>query len=100
MPNQSIFNLETKSKFKTLDQYVPVVARVHGASHPEFLEVRKVYDHIIEKMKASGDKKANLNEEFAQLREITNHYKVPGEVCESYEAVYHMLAEVDELYQV
>lgn len=99
MSNQSVFNQETRNQFKTLDQYVPVVARVHGASHPEFLEVRKYYDLIIEKMKVAGDQKPQLDEEFAQLREITHHYTVPEDVCESYEAVYQLLAEIDEAYQ-
>ena len=34
-----------------------------------------------------------LNAEFAQLREITKNYLVPDDVCESYEAVYRMLAD-------
>lgn len=99
MSNQTTFNQVKKSHFKTLNQYVPVVARVHGGSHPEFLEVHKLYDIIIMKTKEAGVRKPDLNEEFTKLREITQNYKVPSDVCESYEAVYHLLEEVDQAYQ-
>ena len=36
---------------------------------------------------------------FVKLREITDNYTVPGDVCESYEAVYNMLAELDKAYE-
>lgn len=93
------FNVVKEKYFKTLDQYVPIVAKVHGGSHPEFHEVRKVYDVIVKKTKEAGTEKPELKEDFAKLREITNNYSVPGDVCESYEAVYNMLSEVDKGYQ-
>ena len=40
----------------------------------------------------------DLSQEFARLREITGGYTVPGDVCETYEAVYNMLAELDRAY--
>ena len=46
----------------------------------------------------TGSVKTDLTEEFARLRVITDHYTVPSDVCESYEAVYRMLAELDEAY--
>lgn len=85
--------------YKTLEQYVPVVARVHGGNHAEFHEVHKLFDTINEKTKEAGENKPKLDEEFAKLREITNNYTVPVDVCESYEAVYNMLAEIDKAYQ-
>ena len=87
-----------KNYLKTLKQYVPVVDRVHGEHHPEFHEVRKLFDAIMEKAKEVGSNKPELNKEFAKLREITDNYTVPGDVCESYEAVYSMLAEIDKAY--
>ncbi len=88
-----------KNHFPKLEQYIPIVARVHGGSHPEFHEVRKIFDAINEKIKAAGTELPDLSEEFARLREITDNYKIPADVCESYEAVYNMLAEVDEAYR-
>ncbi len=100
MINNLTFNEAKKQHFQTLKKYVPVVARVHGAHHPEFHEVHELFDLIIEKTKEAGSSKPELNEEFAKLREITDNYTVPGDVCESYKAVYDMLAEVDKAYQI
>lgn len=92
------FSEAKKKHFKTLNQYVPVVAKVHGGNHPEFYEVRTLFETIVEKTKQAGSKRPELNEEFAKLREITNNYTVPADVCESYEAVYGMLRETDNAY--
>jgi len=89
----------TKKHLPTLMQYVPVVDRVHGEHHPEFHDVRKRYEAISRKIKEAGAEKPELSEEFTALREITDHYTVPGDVCESYAAVYNMLAELDAAYQ-
>lgn len=99
MMNKQIFN-EAKAKYiKTLNQYVPVVARVHGKSHTEFYEVQELFNEIENKIKISGEERPVLDEEFTKLRDITQNYAVPEDVCESYEAVYNMLAELDKAYQ-
>ena len=87
-----------KKHLRTLEQYVPVVDRVHGAHHPEFHDVRALFDEITIKIRSAGDDQLDLDREFAGLRAITGNYKVPDDVCESYEAVYSMLAEMDEAY--
>ena len=74
MSRQLNFNQVKETHLKTLAQYVPVVAKVHGGN-------------------------PDLKEEFVKLREITDNYTVPGDVCESYEAVYNMLAELDKAYE-
>ncbi|MDW7668753.1 MAG: iron-sulfur cluster repair di-iron protein, ric [Bacillota bacterium] len=92
----------TKAKeryFKKLEQFIPIVARVHGDNHTEIHEVREVFNIILKKTDESEAEKPNLDEEFKKLREITANYKVPGDVCESYEAVYNMLEKVDEAYR-
>ncbi|NLP16382.1 MAG: iron-sulfur cluster repair di-iron protein, ric [Clostridiales bacterium] len=83
---------------KTLEQYVPIVDRVHGASHPEFHDVRKVFEEINLKLKNTEEDIPSLDDEFKRLRKITNNYTVPDDVCESYEAVYNMLSELDKAY--
>lgn len=80
---------------KNLELYVPVVARVHGGSHPEFHDVKKVYDEMVQKLNKNEE---NFDEEFTQLREITTNYTVPSDTCETYEAVYQMLEELDGAY--
>ena len=99
MSRELNFNQVKETHLKTLAQYVPVVAKVHGGNHPEFYQVRKVYDELAKKAKDAGVEKPDLKEEFVKLREITDYYTVPGDVCESYEAVYNMLAELDKAYE-
>jgi iron-sulfur cluster repair protein YtfE (RIC family) len=99
MTNKQTFNEAKEKHFQTLLQYVPIVARVHGKSHPEFHEVHGLFDALNKKIKESGSERLDLDEEFAKLREITNNYTVPSDVCESYEAVYKMLAELDKAYR-
>ena len=100
MAEQVKFNEVKKLHLKKLEQFVPIVARVHGGNHAEFHEVRKLFDAIDQKIKETGSKRPELSEEFSKLREITNNYTVPGDVCESYEAVYKMIAELDEAYNL
>lgn len=95
----NIFNEALEQNLGRLEQYVPVVARVHGGSHPEFHDVKRIFDEVSVKVKKAGSEKPNLDNEFKELREITDNYTVPGDVCESYEAVYNMLEEVDKAYQ-
>ncbi|MDR7869374.1 MAG: iron-sulfur cluster repair di-iron protein, ric [Tissierellaceae bacterium] len=93
------FNEAVEQNLGRLEQYVPIVARVHGGSHPEFYDVKRVFDEIYVKVMKSGSDKPDLDSEFIELREITDNYTVPGDVCESYEAVYNMLKEIDKAYQ-
>lgn len=95
----AIFNETVKKLIPTLEKFVPIVARVHGEHHPEFHDVRKVFDTINEKVNEAGAEKPELSKEFTKLREITDNYTVPVDVCESYEAVYKMLSELDESYK-
>lgn len=80
-----------------LDLYVPVVARVHGGSHPEFHEVKRIFDLIREKLSASPD--SDLSEDFEALSDITTYYLVPDDTCETYEAVYGMLHDLDKAFR-
>ncbi len=98
MANNQTFSKAQEKHFQTLIQYVPIVARVHGDTHPEFHDVRTLFDAINEKAGETHSGNPELTEEFAKLREITTNYTVPHDVCESYEAVYKMLAELDTAY--
>lgn len=83
------------NNYERLEQYVPVVSRVHGGSHPEFYDVEKVYNRLSSKI---SDDNFDLKDDFMDLRNITNDYTVPSDVCETYEAVYTMLSELDKAY--
>lgn len=94
------FNKAKELYLERLEQYVPIVERVHGGSHPEFRDVRRIFDEINRKIKKAGSEKPELDKEFKELRKVTDNYTVPDDVCESYEAVYKMLAELDEAYGI
>ena len=99
MENKQRFEEVKTKNIPILSQYVPIVARVHGGSHPEFHDVHKLFDTMSKKIEGTDSQLPELKEEFEKLREITNNYTVPTDVCESYEAVYNMLAELDKAYQ-
>ncbi len=89
--------IKTKEKhFNTLKKFVPIVNRVHSKNHIEFEEVVKTFKIIESKLDANNTE--NLNNEFKILREVTNNYTIPEGVCESYEAVYNMLKDLDQSY--
>lgn len=92
------FNEVKERFFEKLEQYVPIVARVHGASHPEFYDVHRIFNELKEKINAGKIEKPELENLFKRLREITDNYTVPEDVCETYEAVYNMLEELDKAY--
>lgn len=84
--------------FEKLDLFTTAITRAHGDNHPEVFEVRELFETINAKINEASTNKPNLDEDFAQLRHITDHYTVPGDVCETYEGVYNMLSEVDKAY--
>lgn len=98
MTDKQISGKEKKEYIHTLKQYVPVVARVHGKSHPEFHEVKALFDAIIKKMSESEADWPELEQEFIGMRDSTKNYTVPDDVCETYEAVYRMLETLDHAY--
>ncbi len=93
------FNKVKEKHIEKLEQFVPIVDRVHGESHPEFHEVHRLFNVINEKIKKAGTEKPDLDKEFKELRKVTNNYTVPEDVCETYEAVYNMLEELDRAYE-
>lgn len=98
MADTQTFNQAKAKHLKTLNQYVPIVSKVHGKSHPEFYEVDRLFVELTGIIKKAGSNIPRISEEFLKLREVTNNYTVPDDVCESYEAVYDMLSELDKAY--
>lgn len=82
-----------------LDLYTKAITRAHGDLHPEAHKVRDLFVTIHEKVKEAMNEMPDLREEFAELRKVTNQYRVPEDVCETFAAVYHMLSDMDRAYQ-
>lgn len=82
-----------------LDLFTTAITRAHGKNHPEAFDVRSIYEQISAKTADAGEQKPDLDSEFSTLREVTNGYTIPDDVCETYAGVYNMLSEADTLYQ-
>lgn len=89
------FELTYNKHIKQLQMFVPVVQKVHGKHHPEFYDVKKIFDEMTSKVDKGH---FDLSKTFERLRETTNNYEVPSDVCETYEAVYQMLASLDQAF--
>lgn len=91
------FDKKMNASLKKLELFIPAVIRVHGTNHPEMNKVGKLFDDL--KQKVANSDTPELENIFSQLREITNNYEVPNDVCESYEAVYQTLESADKMYE-
>lgn len=92
--NETFTELFT-SYFEKLDLYTNAITKAHGASHPETFEIRKVFEAINEKVSANN---LELDSEFGQLRQVTDNYTIPADVCGTYAATYNMLSQIDEAW--
>lgn len=90
------FNKAISTHLKKLQQFVPVVARVHGKTHPSLIEIKSVFDELTKKIKDSNQ--PNIDNEFFRLRELTNNYTSAGDACQTYDAVFEMLSILDKAY--
>src|SRR5690625_4880402 len=97
--SEKTFHEYFNANLETLDLYTMAITRAHGESHPEAFQVRELFESIQDKLAKAGADRPELNMEFLKLREITNNYEVPADVCETYAAVYHMLEKADDTYK-
>jgi len=79
--------------------YTTAITRAHGKNHSEVFDVREIYTEIQSKTKEAGSEKPMLDAEFTELREVTDNYEIPGDVCQTFAAVYNMLSKADQAYQ-
>ncbi|MDZ7836329.1 MAG: iron-sulfur cluster repair di-iron protein, ric [Alkalibacterium sp.] len=92
------FKTVVNDYFPKLELYTLPLTRAHGKKHPEVLAVHELFQTIQKKVKASDSDRPELDNDFRKLREVTDHYALPSDACETYEAVYRMLSEADEAY--
>lgn len=89
-----MYRKKNKDLFEKLNFYLPIVKKVHEKDHDEIFEVDRIYNCIKENIDNSNHDK--LEDDFVNLRKITNDYTIPQDTCETYEAVYKMLKKIDE----
>lgn len=92
------FDKAVKEHFSMLELYTDAIKIAHGDSHPEAIDVRKLFERMKEKVEKEGTENLNLTDEFEQLREVTNHYSIPKGVCVTFARTYDMLSKVDKAY--
>ena len=86
---------QKQSLIKSLNQYFPIVSRVHGSHHPEIVTVKDLYYHFIKQEQPTS---LDVSTFFNQVRDTTNNYQVFDDVCESYQAIYRMLKQLEQEY--
>ena len=74
-------------------EYAPIIERVHGANHPELTRVREITEQL-----AAADATTDVAPLLTELRRVTDGYAIPDDVCETFEATYAALAEVEAQY--
>lgn len=102
MAKEFTFRKANSGNLMKINLQLPKVAKGYGDSHPEILELQKVFEVMKKKtMAAMIGRKGNpeLSEEFDRIREITNNYTVPEGVNENFVAVYRAFEEIDKVYQ-
>lgn len=95
----TLFNDLAESYTPKLELYTLPVTRAHGKRHPEVFAVHELFQELNEMRKESVALNAEYGRIFKELREVTKNYSIPADACETYEAVYVMLQEMDEAHQ-
>ncbi|MBS3972153.1 MAG: iron-sulfur cluster repair di-iron protein, ric [Erysipelotrichia bacterium] len=97
MSNRYFFDVFNTS-IKRLRLIVPVVTRVHGEHHPELHEIKSLFLELDETTIKSLPNELELFHLFSQLRDVSHHYLVPDDACETYEEMLVMLKKLDLAY--
>lgn len=92
MSQLSIFLLENE---KQMNLYTQAISKVHVKNHPEVLEIQKLYQNILNKIKNGTE---DVSYEFRRLDEITDHFSTPKDTCQTYDAVIEFLKDAFYLH--
>lgn len=98
-PLQKDFKDSFTKNLPDLELFTAAITRAHGKRHTEVFDVRELFLSLKEKIKKSPHDTIALEEDFKQLRTITNHYEVPSDGCETFAATYQLLSQLDDMYQ-
>ncbi|MGX7108487.1 hypothetical protein [Facklamia miroungae] len=86
------FLLKNEDKLST---YLNAICKVHGSHHPEVYDVRANYEMILDNI----DNEEKVGVLLEEMDDLSNHFEVPNDTCETYQAVYQDLARLYGLYQ-
>ncbi|NLJ91242.1 MAG: hypothetical protein GX323_10140 [Clostridiales bacterium] len=102
MSKEFTFRKANQANLMKINLLLPKLVKEYGDSHPEILEVKKVFEGMKKKtMAAMIGRKGNpeLSQEFASLRQLTTNYTVPKGVNDNFEALYKAFEEADRVYK-
>lgn len=72
-------------------ELAPIIERVHGEHHPELTRVRELTEQL-----AAAGPGADVQAIFDELRVVTSDFAIPDDVCETFEATYEALQQVEQ----
>lgn len=81
----------TNQHIQQAAEFAPIIERVHGEHHPELTRVRQLTEQLQQAKNAAA-----ASDLFGQLRTVTDHYAVPADGCEAYQATYQALERADK----
>ena len=79
-------------EFPKLEFFTKQIVKVHGQRHPELAQVRALFVQLRDKALAGN---FDFSSELSQMESVTNHYAVPQDACEAYQATYELLDYLD-----
>lgn len=80
-----------------LDVLMAKVARVHGASHPELIEIKGLYEKIREAIKNGDDE--TVKSGIKKAAELSDGFLLPEDACTAYTRVYKAFKILGEEYK-
>lgn len=83
-----------EQNFETLNLYTNALAKAHGKNHPEVFEVRKLYLAMQQKMNEGNWR---MDDELEQIEQVTHHYTIPNDACETMTKTYQMFQKMSQL---
>lgn len=85
-----------QKSFKTLNLFMPRVRKIHGAEHPELMEVEQVADEL-QAVLEDGIDTGRTTAILEKLRSLTKNYTIPSDACPAYKNAYKALSQIDAI---
>lgn len=85
-----------QKSFKTLNMFLPKVQKIHGAKHPELMEVKQVTDEL-QAVFEDGMDTGRATALLEKLRSLTRNYAIPSDACPAYKNAYKALSQIDAI---
>lgn len=85
-----------QKSFKTLHMFLPRVQKIHGAEHPELMEVEQVTDDL-QAVLEDGMDTDRTTALLKKLRSLTRNYAIPSDACPAYKNAYKALSQIDAI---